>query len=274
MEASLEMLIDEAKRADSSLEPSVAIGKAAQPDTPLKCPNPKRKKDLGDSTASNVSNEIILEAIKSLSQKFDEQAKRLTSFEKQIRDNTLAITNISHSLEFNAQCLKENVDITKKLKKQVDLLEKENSLLKAANLEHSRYKRRWGLRLNGLKEAEGEDTRETVIQIISKIVPHSPEKLRGILDVVHRLGVSNNGGKPRQIIIQFALRTMRDEVWKASKNAAVCKEHKCRFAEDLCKEDRESRAKLWPKVEEARRRGQKAYLREGYAVIDGKRLFA
>ena len=45
-----------------------------------------------------------------------------------------------------------------------------------------------------------------------------------------------------------------------------------RFKEDFSKEDGEARAKLWPKVEETRRNGRKAFLKEGYAVIDGWRI--
>ena len=49
---------------------------------------------------------------------------------------------------------------------------------------------------------------------------------------------------------------------------------KIRFREDFCKEDREAHARLWPRVEEARKRGLKAYLRDGHAVIDGRRVTA
>ena len=67
-------------------------------------------------------------------------------------------------------------------------------------------------------------------------------------------------------------RSIQNEIWKKSKDARVCKELKIYFREDFSKEDREARAKLWPKVEEAPRSGRKAFLKEGYAVIDGRRI--
>lgn len=80
------------------------------------------------------------------------------------------------------------------------------------------------------------------------------------------------GDRPRQIIIQFSMRVVRNQVWKLSKNARICDKRKIRFREDFCKEDREAHACLWPKVEEGRKRGLKAYLRDGHAVIDGHRV--
>lgn len=52
----------------------------------------------------------------------------------------------------------------------------------------------------------------------------------------------------------------------------MCKEKKIIFKKDFSKEDREAREKLWPRVDEARRRG-KAFLKEGYAIIDGKKVY-
>lgn len=44
------------------------------------------------------------------------------------------------------------------------------------------------------------------------------------------------------------------------------------FKEDFLKVDRKARAKLWPKVQEARKNGKRAFLKEGYALIDGLRV--
>lgn len=123
----------------------------------------------------------------------------------------------------------------------------------------------------GLPEKENEDTREVVIGILTRVIPKAVDKLREMVDTVHRLGrktdVANNN-LPRPIIIQFALRTVR----KKSKDARVCKELNIHFREDFSKEDREARAKLWPKVQEARHNGREAFLKEGYAIIDGQRI--
>lgn len=65
---------------------------------------------------------------------------------------------------------------------------------------------------------------------------------------------------------------LRDEVWRKSKDARVCKDLHISFKEDFSKEDRLAHAKLWPLVQEARRRGKRAYLKEGYTLIDNKRV--
>ncbi|KAJ8016004.1 hypothetical protein DPEC_G00002620 [Dallia pectoralis] len=77
---------------------------------------------------------------------------------------------------------------------------------------------------------------------------------------------------PRPIIIQFGMRIVRDDVWKKSREARVCREMHIRFKEDFSKDDREARAKLWLRIQEARKAGKRAFLKEGYALIDNKRV--
>lgn len=153
-----------------------------------------------------------------------------------------------------------------RLKKQVILLQKETTEQRESCRQHERYKQRWSLCLNGVPERERE--REHVIKILSEVVPLTAENLHSTVDTVHRLGQRTRGDRPRQIIIQFSMKVVRNQVWKLSKNARICNERKIRFREDFCKEDREAHARLWPKVEEARKRELKAYLRDGHAVID------
>lgn len=154
-------------------------------------------------------------------------------------------------------------------------MKKENCFLREMSQENARYKRRWNLRLMGLPEKENEDTKEVVVGILTRVIPVVVDKLREMVDMVHRLERKNdasNNKMPRPIIIQFATRTARNDIWRKSKEARVCKELNIHFREDFSKEDREARAKLWPKVQEARRNGKKAFLKEGYAIIDGQRI--
>lgn len=141
-------------------------------------------------------------------------------------------------------------------------------------LEAARYKRRWNLRLMGLPEKEDEKVRDAIIGILTRVIPVSVDELRHEGDTVHRLGTRAPGNTmPRPVIMQFVRRTMRDEVWKMSREAKVCKEMRITFKQDFSKEDREARQKLWPRVEEARRRSVRAYLRGGYVIIDGKKIY-
>ncbi|TRY91042.1 hypothetical protein DNTS_013841, partial [Danionella cerebrum] len=151
----------------------------------------------------------------------------------------------------------ENKEEVEQLKAQVQSLTKENADLKEKCLESRRYRRRWDLRLTGLTECDNEDTRDwhRVIGILTRIIPVSVEKLREKVDTVHRLERKNDTATnkmPQPIIIQFGMRTKRDEIWRCSKDARVCKEMHIQFKGDFSKEDREAWAKLWPLVEEAR----------------------
>ncbi|XP_033980800.1 uncharacterized protein si:ch211-196c10.15 [Trematomus bernacchii] len=230
--------------------------------TPTKGPNPKKSKVHGETQMAEDSNSTILQAIQVLSGKMDEQTELLRKFEKRIEANT--------------EAAKENKKDISALQKKFDDLLKDNTLLRKSGEEQARYKRRWNLRMNGLPEKEGENTREAVIGILTRVVPLSVEKLRDSVDTVHRLGMKGNAATsnntPRSIIIQFGMRTVRDEIWKKSKDARVCSEMHIRFKEDFSKEDREARSKLWPLVQEARRKGKRAFLKEGFALIDNKRV--
>lgn len=103
----------------------------------------------------------------------------------------------------------------------------------------------------------------------------SVDRLRETVDTVHQLGRKGNAASsasPRAIIIQFGMRTVRDNIWKKSRDARVCKEMNIRFKEDFSKEDRKAQAKLWPLIQDARSKGKRAFLKEGYALIDNQRV--
>jgi len=226
--------------------------------TPVPSPNPKKvriQEKVKSKQADEITNKVIFDAIQTLIKRFDKQDQRLKIIEKR--------------MEENAHTVKENKEDIGRMKDEIMDLRKENVSLKQQCLEQARYKRRWDLRLIGLPEKEKEDTREVVIGILTRVIPLSVEKLRGSVDTVHRLGKRNNAATnklPRSVIIQFAMQTVRDEVWKKSREARVCKEMNIQFKEDFSKEDREARAKLWPKVQEARKNGKRAFLKESYAL--------
>ncbi|MEQ2308472.1 hypothetical protein AMECASPLE_028585 [Ameca splendens] len=110
-----------------------------------------------------------------------------------------------------------------------------------------------------------------IIGILTQIIPMSMDHLRVTVDTVHRLGRKTNpatsNNQLRAVMIKFGMCTVQDEVWKKSKDAKVCKDLHISFKEDFSKEDRLARAKLWPLVQEARSRGRRPYLKEGYALI-------
>ncbi|KAJ7988679.1 hypothetical protein DPEC_G00311730 [Dallia pectoralis] len=130
----------------------------------------------------------------------DEQTELLKSFDRRIEANTLAV--------------KDNKVGIAALQKKMEDLKTENNSLRYSCEEQARYKRRWNLRMIGLPEKEGEDTREVVIGILTRVVPMSVDRLRETVDTVHRVGRKGNAATsnntPRSIIIQFGMMCGRD----------------------------------------------------------------
>lgn len=109
-----------------------------------------------------------------------------------------------------------------------------------------------------------------VIDILAKIAPQRAASLETTVDTVH-LGRKEDG-RNRLVIIQFTMRQERDFFWKTTKNFKVCKELGIHFKEDFCKEDREARAAVWPKMERAKAVGKIVYYRGPAGYIDGVRV--
>ncbi|KAK7925199.1 hypothetical protein WMY93_007509 [Mugilogobius chulae] len=230
---------------------------APLPDTPINSPAPK-KACSGDTEPS------LRSILKAVNDRADEVKILITQ-------NSEDIKEIKTSITF----LHEEVDDIKKQNKarQIKCEKFENDIEKLQErvADAERYKRRWCLRLYGVPEHDQENVKEKVTTICQKVVPLLGSKVAGGIDVVHRLG-RRDGNKSRGIIILFALRTLRDEVWRNAKTNAYLRENKLRFGEDLTKEDKDARAALWPIIEKARQDGKKAYYvgRKGY--VDGKEV--
>lgn len=232
--------------------------------TPTKNPSKKVKSDDGD-----ISNAALLQAINTLTTRFDSQDRKLEDIADQIRQNSTMIVSISKSVEFNAAEIKDLKQKCVVLEKQTTHLIKSNEELKLKTSEMERYKRRWNLRIKGMKEHDNEDIRKEVNLLLAEITPHLVQKLEDVVDSVHRVG-RRESGRHRQIIVQFTMRRYRDVIWKTTKNSQVCIERGIRFAEDLTAEDREARAALWPLIQEARSAGKKAFYRGPFGYIEGR----
>ncbi|KAK5615275.1 hypothetical protein CRENBAI_003619 [Crenichthys baileyi] len=138
-------------------------------------------------------------------------------------------------------------------------MNKENAALKEKLLEAERYKRRWNLKLSGLKEQEGENLRKKAEQLLSRILPQWANQAV-VIDTIHRVGRKEEG-RSRQVTVQFTKRRHRETGWKMTKDSAVCKEQGLRFAQDFIKEDLLAREELWPKITKARSPGKVAFYR-------------
>lgn len=217
------------------------------------------KKQKGDESPE-ISNAALMETLVA---RFDQQDGKLSSIERKITENSLMIVNLTKSVEFNAAEIKDCKTKINLFDKRLTSVSTSHADLINRTSELERYKRRWNLRIIGVKETTGEDVRKEVISLLAEIAPHLQHKLEDIVDTIHRVGPKAKD-KSRQVIIQFCMRKYRDEFWRSTKASDVCKLRGIKFTEDLSKEDREARAALWPRISEARAAGKKAYYRGPY----------
>lgn len=251
--------------------------------SPTKATQPQKKVKTNDDAPSDTSSDSasiadVLKAIQSQSGEIQALHALVIGIKADLQQNTIAIANINKCLDFNSAEIQDCKEKNKELQQEINVLKVKNAQFekKVSELENkvseaASYKKRWNLRLKGLKEDKQENTRELVANLLLKIVPHWKDKLGFILDTVHHLG-QPTATHPRQIIMQFTMRIYKEEIWKVTKDHKICKELGIRFAQDFTKEELEARAAVWPKVEAARKQNIKAVYRGRYAYINGQRV--
>lgn len=238
------------------------------PTTPVKNPAGKKPKPADDGENSEVSNNAILQAILGLEKRVDVQ---LADLKEQTKQSSVMIASLAKAVQFNAEEMKECKKKVEDLKKQNDQLCKDNNDLKNRVREQDRYRMRWCLQIKGLEEKRDENIREQVTEILRKIAPDLESKVEDAVDVVHRTGRKMDN-KIRHVVILFAKRWVKEEIWRRTKNSHVCKDKGIRFAEMLPREDWEERRRLWPQIEQARRAGKLAFFRGPNGYVDGRRI--
>ncbi|KAK7939162.1 hypothetical protein WMY93_002488 [Mugilogobius chulae] len=160
----------------------------------------------------------------------------------------------------------------------VDLETQSSAVTKTVAVHASRlsllesYSRRWNLILRGLEEKNQQDVRGEAIRVLQRVLPEARDLLPDAVDTVHRLG-PRRPDTTRGVIIQFARRHLRDEIWRAAKNSVFLKTNNMKLAEDLTAEDREKRRRLWPLIEKARKENKLAFFRGSRAFVDGTEIF-
>ncbi len=227
------------------------------------------------SENQTVSNLHLLEVLERVEKMQVEFLTRMQSLETTVNDNTNSLNSVTEALEFVNNQVEEMTSKVNSLQNRVESLEKENCVLRVTCDELDAYKRRWNLRVSGIQEQRGEDVRKILIDLFSKVSPEIADQLLYTLDVAHRLGPRAEGARfNRRIIVQFLSRNVRDQIWRDARTAAVLKERKIRIFEDLTQSTKDSRNKLWPLVERARKEGKRAGFKGPFAYIDGKRITA
>lgn len=268
-----DMTSDEGKEVDEvSMDPEIVGLATPLPCTPCKSPPGKKGK-----LKANIDEKIdsLLEAVAELTSKCNSTFQRVESMEKIMEKTASSITALSTTV---SKLLIESTSHKEKilnLEKNVAALQQENKQLKEMCMGVQNYKRRWDLRIYGVKESGSDrenNVRDVVIKILSKVSPKIAHKFPDVVDSVHRLGQKRGDGRPRVIIMQFAMRLYRDTVWRDAKDNQYLKENGLFIKEDLSSEERAARKKAWPLVKRAREEGKKAGFRGGFAFIEGVRI--
>ncbi|KAK3517056.1 hypothetical protein QTP86_019619, partial [Hemibagrus guttatus] len=117
--------------------------------------------------------------------------EKLEEMANQMRRNGITIAEISKAVEFNSAEIKDCKEKCLEMSKSVRGLTAALNNLESRTSELEGYKRRWSLRINGMKERSEEDPRREVFDLIAEIAPHLMQKLDDIIDTVHRIEVMN-----------------------------------------------------------------------------------
>ncbi|KAK7926007.1 hypothetical protein WMY93_008317 [Mugilogobius chulae] len=263
---------------DVSMQQKRGRGEDSAPPTPGKQPADKKPKSTEEENEAQVSNNDIFQAIIGLKSTVSGVETRVANVESQLGDikkqnqqASAMLANLAKAVQVNAKELADCIKRVDKLESAKGHLLTENNKLKDKVRDLERYKMRWCLKLRGVQEKKDENIRAVAIKILQRVAPDIAPKLEDAVDVVHRLGKKEDG-RTRQIIILFAHRRVKEEVWRKSKDSVICRDEGISFAEMLPQEDLEERRRLWPVIEQARRAGKRAFFRGPHAYIDGRRV--
>lgn len=235
------------------------------PVTPSKSPASKKIMYSVGSEQAN-SNDIIASLSALINTRSD-------NIESMVSTNALKIEGLKKTIDFVCAEIKDVKSKVCTLEVKMAKEEKRIDTCQQRVSELERYSRRWNLRLYGVEESEKENVRKKAIEICQAVLPEEKNRLADAIDTVHRLGTKRqNDYKPRGIIIQFIARVYRDGVWKAAKTSPHLRDNGLRFAEDLSKEDRERRSKLWPVIKKAREEGKPAFFVGGRGFVNGSEV--
>ena len=248
-------------------------------DSPVNSPL-KKKAELGD----DPPNAVLLEAINKLSTSQKDVMDKLSSIENSVTENLKNIQALTASVQSTQTQIGALTSRVDPLEIEVKNLKDENKKLLTQVNEQDAYSRRWNLKISGIAESKDENVKMMVIDLFSRVSPGLRDSLQRSVDIAHRLGprgkkedrIDENGKEkgPRRIIVRFAYRAHRDQIWADAKDCQVLKQKNIKITEDLTQHTREQRAKLWPMVEAARSQGKRAGFTGPFAIIDGKKFSA
>lgn len=136
-------------------------------------------------TSSDPSNAVLLEAIEKLGKKQDEFMEKLVEIEKLVASNCILISDFATRVDAVAKKSEDTAAKSDKVDSQLSTLVAENRRLWDRVDELDAYKRRWNLRISGVPEAEGENVKMVVMDILLQVSPGLEDVLQTSIDVTH-----------------------------------------------------------------------------------------
>ena len=106
-------------------------------------------------TKQSPSAADVMEAILAIHSRFDTKERKMAEIDTKMTHNAVMIANITKSIEFNAEEVREFKEKVAVLETEVSVLRKEVDELTERSREQDRYKRRWNLRIKGMRERRG-----------------------------------------------------------------------------------------------------------------------
>ncbi len=208
----------------------------------------------------------------------EEKVKVNENQQKIISDLEEKVNKVSENQQKRISELEEKVKVNENHQKIISKLEEkvkvnENQQKRISKLEEkvNEAERKMNLWLYGLQEEEGENVKRRVIEICRTVVPGAAYIFPLHIDTVQRIGKKGEG-KVRPVIIRFIARSTKELLWKTSNSSEFHRSSSLKFAEDLTVEDKDTRIRLWPVIEAARKEGKIAYFAGATAIIAGKEI--
>lgn len=234
---------------------------------------PSKKSKIFASAEDNdndkiITNALLLAAIERIERMQEKSLERVCSVEG-------TVNAVKVKLDGMGKQMSEIMSKVEVLETQAVTLQEENVELRDKYNKLEAHSRRSNLRVHGIPEKAGENTRRLIVDLFGQVSPRTRGDLELMVDVAHRLGPHSEGRRShRTIIVRFLSRRYRDNVFEDAKTATVLQERKIRITQDLTEQDKASRNKLWPQVAQARKENKRAGFRGPYAYIEGRRITA
>ena len=169
----------------------------------------------------NINDEnISLKEIVTYLQKIDRNVEKLTTSVAEVKGEI-------HDIRVENDKLKQNVEELKSeneyLHDKIHQLEFQVNLIAKQCHHNAQYSRRNNLRFFGIREVDGENVFDRIVDIVKSKL-YINDFSHSEIDAAHRVGFPDKANpddpKPRAIIVRFVRRTMRDRVIRSRKALA------------------------------------------------------